>query len=61
MDTCEECKQPVVLKVAPHPAFFGHVHTGEDWAEFEHDGLCALCAHYLAEFATYHNRKDLTA
>lgn len=62
MDTpheCEECRQPIVLELGTHPRYFGHVHTKEDWAEFMHDGLCALCAHYLADFAHMNNRKDL--
>lgn len=57
--TCEECRQPVVLELGMYPRYFGHVHTREDWAEFMHDGLCALCAYILADFAAMKDRKGM--
>lgn len=55
--TCEECRQPVVLKVAAYPAFFGHVISPGDWGEFMYAGLCSLCTYILADFAAMKDRK----
>lgn len=56
---CEECGQAVRLILGPYPAFFGHIASEEGWSEFMYDGLCELCANYLAEFSVMNNRKDM--
>lgn len=56
---CEECKQPVVMELAPWPAFFGQIISAEDWAEFMHAGLCSLCTYYLADFAAMRDTKGM--
>lgn len=57
--TCGECKQPVILDPGPWPAYFGHVISAEDWAEFMYAGLCSLCVYYLADFNAMRNTKGM--